>query len=89
MPTQRQRASVTVELGKRVRSFRLERGMSQERLAELAKIHRTYVGSLERGERNVALINIVRLAMALEVDPAQLVSGLSLPDDKNDKSPKK
>ena len=51
--------------------------MSQEKLAEKAKVHRTYVGSLERGERNVALINIVRLAHALEVDPSELVSGMS------------
>lgn len=67
---------MTVELGKRVRALRLALGMSQEQLAERAKVHRTYVGSLERGERNVALINIVRLAEALEVDPSELVTGL-------------
>jgi transcriptional regulator with XRE-family HTH domain len=78
MPTDRKRADVTVELGKRVRALRLARGLSQEKLAELAKVHRTYVGSLERGERNVALINIVRLAQALGVDPSELVTGLKL-----------
>ncbi|HZQ29362.1 MAG TPA: helix-turn-helix transcriptional regulator [Acidimicrobiales bacterium] len=72
----RERSSVTVEFGRRVRAFRKERGLSQERLAELAGIHRTYVGSLERGERNVALINIVRLARALEVNAADLVRDL-------------
>lgn len=77
MPTQRKRAAVTVELGRRVRALREERGISQEKLAEKAKVHRTYVGSLERGERNVALINIVRLAHALEVDPSELVSGMT------------
>ena len=77
MPTQRKRAAVTVELGRRVRALREERGMSQEKLAEKAKVHRTYVGSLERGERNVALINIVRLAHALDVDPSELVSGMT------------
>lgn len=77
MPTDRTRASVTVELGRRVRALRQQRGLSQERLGELAHVHRTYVGSLERGERNVALINIVRLAEALEVDPAELVRGMS------------
>lgn len=51
--------------------------MSQERLAEVAGLHRNYVGSLERGERNVALLNIVRLANALDFDPADLVGGLS------------
>ena len=54
--------------------------MSQEKLAEKAHVHRTYVGSLERGERNVALINIVRLAEALEVDPAELVKGMTSDD---------
>ena len=77
MPTDRIRANVTVELGRRVRALRQKRGLSQERLGELAHVHRTYVGSLERGERNVALINIVRLAEALEVDPAELVKGMS------------
>ena len=76
MPTDRKRAAVTVELGRRVRALREAQGLSQERLAERAKVHRTYVGSLERGERNVALINIVRLANALGVDPSELVSGM-------------
>jgi transcriptional regulator with XRE-family HTH domain len=43
-------------------------------------VHRTYVGSLERGERNVALINIVRLANALDVDPSELVTGMKMDD---------
>ncbi len=47
--------------GKRVRELRLERGFSQEKLAELADLHRNYVGGVERGERNVGLINIVKL----------------------------
>jgi transcriptional regulator with XRE-family HTH domain len=68
--------------GERVRAFRLAivdrsgRSMSQERLAERAGLHRTYVGHVERGEVNVALYNIVRLAAALKVDPAELVRGL-------------
>ena len=62
--------------GQRVRDRRLALGMSQEGLAERSGLHRTYIGSLERGERNVALLNIVRLASALELDPAELVRGL-------------
>ncbi|HVE46684.1 MAG TPA: helix-turn-helix transcriptional regulator [Acidimicrobiales bacterium] len=69
--------SITHVFGQRVRTRRLELGMSQERLAEVAGLHRNYVGSLERGERNVALLNIVRLANALDFDPADLVGGLS------------
>lgn len=52
------------------------RRMSQERLAELTGLHRTYIGHVERGEVNVALFNIVRIAAALTVDPADLVRGL-------------
>jgi transcriptional regulator with XRE-family HTH domain len=77
MPIDRKRADVTVELGRRVRALRQERNLSQEKLAEKARVHRTYVGSLERGERNVALINIVRLAEALGVDPCELVKGMT------------
>jgi transcriptional regulator with XRE-family HTH domain len=80
MSTDRQRAGVTIELGRRVRTLRTAKGLSQEKLAEKAKVHRTYVGSLERGERNVALINIVRLADALEVDPSELVLGMTSDD---------
>lgn len=54
----------------------LAAGLSQEQLAEASGLHRTYVGSLERGERNVALINILRLAKGLGIDPAELVRDL-------------
>jgi transcriptional regulator with XRE-family HTH domain len=60
-------------LGKHVRKLRLARGLSQEKLAELADLHRNYVGGVERGERNIAIINIVALAHALKVKPAKLL----------------
>ena len=53
--------------------IRAERGISQEQLAELAGIHRTYVGSVERSERNVSIDNIERLANALGVTVVELV----------------
>lgn len=60
-------------LGAAVRAARLERGLSQEDLADLVGIHRTYVGDVERGQRNVGLRNIVRLANALDLTAADLL----------------
>ena len=58
--------------GGRVRLLRKQAGLSQEGLAEAAGLHRTYVSSIERGQRNVGLDNIVRLARALQVEPRSL-----------------
>lgn len=64
------------EFGARVRARRLNLGWTQERLAEEAGLHFTYVSSVERGERNISLRNIVRLATALDVDAGTLTQGL-------------
>lgn len=56
-----------------IRRLRGERGISQEKLADLAGLHRTYVGSIERSERNVSIDNIAKLANALEVKISELV----------------
>ena len=63
-------------LGRNIRKLRQKLGVSQEALAELAELHRTYVGGIERGERNVSLLNIVVLARALKVAPAKLLEGI-------------
>jgi transcriptional regulator with XRE-family HTH domain len=64
------------EFGARVRAARHALDWPLETLAEEAGLHWTYVGSVERGERNISLFNIVRLAAALKVDAGELVGGL-------------
>ena len=67
-------ADVQARFGRRVREVREKKDISQERLGELAGLHRTYVSSLERGKRNVSLVNIEKLARALGVTMAELVT---------------
>lgn len=61
--------------GRRVRARREELGLTQEELAHRASINRTYIGSLETGQRNPSLDTIARLAAALDTDAAELVKG--------------
>jgi len=65
------------KLGDRVRALRKDAGLSQEELAGTAGLHRTYIGAIERGERNISLINIVQVARALGVKPSDLFEGIS------------
>ena len=62
-----------VLFGKEVRKLRKARGWSQEELADRCELDRTYIGGIERGERNVALLNIYRIARAVEVHPSKLL----------------
>jgi transcriptional regulator with XRE-family HTH domain len=61
-------------LGRNLRSLRRAKGLSQEAFADALDIHRTYMGGLERGERNVTLKTVERIAGALGIDPADLLS---------------
>ncbi|MHB1938729.1 MAG: helix-turn-helix domain-containing protein [Acidobacteriaceae bacterium] len=65
-----------ITFGKSVRKLRLSLGLSQEELAERANLHRNCIGGIERGERNLGLINLVELAHALSVKPAKLLDGI-------------
>jgi transcriptional regulator with XRE-family HTH domain len=66
-----------VPFGNHLRKLRQDRGFTQEELAHRAHLHRNYVGGVERGERNISLINIVELAKALSVRPDELLRKLS------------
>ncbi len=59
--------------GQRVRTLRTKRGISQEELADRCGVHRTYMGRIERGETNITLTNIHKVARGLGVSPASLV----------------
>jgi len=69
----RQTESARSRLAANLRGRRKAMGLSQEELADIAGLHRTYVGSIERGERNVSIDNIERLAVALELDVIDLL----------------
>ena len=64
--------AIKVALGKRVRELRTEKGLSQEGLALACDLDRTYIGGIERGERNVGLVNIQKIAAALGVPLREL-----------------
>ena len=72
-------STATRELGKRIRQHRLALDLSQERLANAAGLHWTFIGQCERGQRNISLHNLLKLAHGLKVDPGELVRGLKAP----------
>ena len=70
----RPRPSLLVAFGAAVRRLRSDRGWSQEEFADRVGLHRTYVGAIERGERNLSLLNVGRIAEALSVTLAALMA---------------
>jgi len=64
---------ILIKFGERVRKIRKEKGLSQEQLAFKADLHRTYIGMIERAEKNITLINIQKIAKALEISEHQLL----------------
>jgi transcriptional regulator with XRE-family HTH domain len=65
-----------LKLGKRLRELREKAGLSQEALADLACLHRTYIGGIERGERNVGVQNLIQIARAMKLTPSELLKGI-------------
>ena len=63
---------ILIKFGEKVRYFRKEQGLSQEQLAFKANLHRTYIGMIERAEKNITLVNIEKIATALQVDIKEL-----------------
>lgn len=66
-------SDIRILFGQKLRKLRLERGLTQEGLADLADMHFTYVGQIERGLRNPSLINLFRLAKALKISSDKLL----------------
>jgi len=71
-----ERKRLLVRFGENLRSWRINGGLSQEELAHKAGLDRSYVGGVERGERNVSLINLVKLARSLGVTVSDLFRGI-------------
>ncbi len=65
--------SLLIKVGQRIRQLRLKSGMSQEKLAFASDLDRTYVGSVERGERNISVINLNKISVALNIDSFELL----------------
>lgn len=62
-------------VGRNLRRYRESRGLSQEAFADLVGVHRTYMGGVERGERNLTLKSVERFAAVIKVDPLELLQG--------------
>ncbi|BCL35344.1 helix-turn-helix domain-containing protein [Nostoc sp. MS1] len=71
------KTEILKKFGQRVREERLKMGLSQEELAEKAGLHRTYIGMIERAEKNITLINIGKIAIALAISIEDLLKGVS------------
>ena len=68
--------TILVKFGKKIREVRTRRGLSQEALADIANVHRTYIGMVERAEKNITLLNIQKLSKALKIDIKELFDGI-------------
>jgi len=67
--------SLSIKFGARVKQLRTKLGLSQEELAERAGVHRTYIGMIERAEKNITLINVFKISKALGIKMSKILSG--------------
>lgn len=72
--------SITTELGRRIRFYRKERHISQEALAELCNLHPTYIGQLERGEKNATIESLHRISQGLEISLSEMLQNIDIGD---------
>lgn len=79
--------AITGEIGQRIRFFRKKRGISQEQLAELCNFHPTYIGQLERGEKNATIESIYRIAKGLEISMSQFLENIEMTENKEPNIP--
>jgi transcriptional regulator with XRE-family HTH domain len=66
-------AEISIKLGLKIKEIRNKKSLSQEQLASLADVHRTYIGMIERAEKNITLVNAYKIAKALEIDLVELL----------------
>ncbi len=76
MKNKNQKEDINVLFGQNIKRIRLSKKISQEKLGEIANLHRTYIGMIERGEKNITLINIGKLSKALGISIESLFSGI-------------
>ena len=68
------KSNILEKFGERLKQLRKEKGLSQEQLAEKANLHRTYIGMIERAEKNITLLNIEKIANALDTKISSLLN---------------
>jgi len=73
---------VLVQIGDNIRNVRLKQNLSQEQLSFKAGLDRSYIGSVERGERNIAAVNLVKIAEALNIKPSALLNDVTTNKEK-------
>ncbi|WP_416872654.1 helix-turn-helix domain-containing protein [Helicobacter ganmani] len=67
------KSEINIRIGNKIREIRQSKGLSQEQLAEIAEVHRTYVGMIERAEKNITLVSLEKIAKALGVETKDLL----------------